>query len=234
TASMISATFDGSAIRATPPSLRMSAGTRSRAMTAQAPASSAILAWSAVVTSMITPPFSISASPVFTRSVPVSSSIGTPPEPGRRSAGWSSVISRNHAHLLGHPADRPQAPWQLPGRHPRLRGGAGPRRRGVLHRRPARPYGKTGPGRAPPEPVRHDGDPARGRPGPRALHPVSPVRRTRAHGALLGARDRRLLRRAVSDDPVQGEVGPAQAVRLLGTVLLPGAAGRRHPRLRHR
>src|SRR5437764_2366017 len=78
TASMISATFDGSAIRATPPSARMSAGTRSSAMTATAPASSAILAWSAVVTSMITPPFNISANPDLTRNVPVSRSTAPP------------------------------------------------------------------------------------------------------------------------------------------------------------
>src|SRR3954471_10425551 len=50
----------------------MSAGTRSSAMTAQAPASSATRACSAVVTSMITPPLSISARPVLTRSVPIS------------------------------------------------------------------------------------------------------------------------------------------------------------------
>src|SRR3990170_5804700 len=59
TAATISSTRAGSAIRATPPSRRMSAGTRSSAMTATAPASSAIFACSAVVTSMITPPFSI-------------------------------------------------------------------------------------------------------------------------------------------------------------------------------
>src|SRR5690242_3242387 len=59
----------GSDIRATPPSRRMSAGTRSRAITAQAPASSAIFASSGVTTSMITPPFSISARPVFSRNV---------------------------------------------------------------------------------------------------------------------------------------------------------------------
>src|SRR5439155_25085619 len=47
------------------------------AMTATAPASSAIFACSAVVTSMITPPFSIPASPVLTRSVPVSVSMRT-------------------------------------------------------------------------------------------------------------------------------------------------------------
>src|SRR5215469_134155 len=67
TASIISRMIRGAAMRATPPSLRMSAGTRSRAITAQAPASSAILACCAVVTSMMTPPFSISAKPTFTR-----------------------------------------------------------------------------------------------------------------------------------------------------------------------
>src|SRR5918992_4867056 len=72
TASWISRILSGSAMRATPPSRRMSAGTRSSAMTATAPASSAIRACSAVVTSMITPPFSISARPLFTRIVPMS------------------------------------------------------------------------------------------------------------------------------------------------------------------
>ena len=72
TASWISRILSGSAMRATPPCARMSAGTRSSAMTAHAPASSAIRACSAVVTSMITPPLSISARPVLTRSVPIS------------------------------------------------------------------------------------------------------------------------------------------------------------------
>lgn len=49
----------------------MSAGTRSSAITATAPASSAILACSGVTTSMMTPPFSISAMPRLTRVVPV-------------------------------------------------------------------------------------------------------------------------------------------------------------------
>ena len=61
-----------SAMRATPPSARMSAGTRSSAMTATAPASSAMRACSAVVTSMMTPPLSISARPDLTRMVPSS------------------------------------------------------------------------------------------------------------------------------------------------------------------
>src|SRR3954463_5785175 len=71
TASTMPAIRSGSLILATPPWARMSAGTRSSAMTATAPASSAIFAWSAVTTSMMTPPFSISARPRFTRLVPV-------------------------------------------------------------------------------------------------------------------------------------------------------------------
>ena len=67
---MIASMRSGSLMRATPPWARMSAGTRSSAMTATAPASSAILAWSAVTTSMMTPPLSISASPRLTRLVP--------------------------------------------------------------------------------------------------------------------------------------------------------------------
>src|ERR1700722_8888734 len=52
----------------------MSAGTRLSAITAAAPASSAILACSGVTTSMITPPLSISARPALT--VKVASSRG--------------------------------------------------------------------------------------------------------------------------------------------------------------
>src|ERR1700682_694586 len=55
------------AMRATPPSLRMSEGTRSSGITAQAPAFSAMAACSALVTSIMTPPFNISARPTFTR-----------------------------------------------------------------------------------------------------------------------------------------------------------------------
>src|SRR5207247_4312048 len=72
TALMICWISSGSDMRATPPSRRMSAGTRSRAMTATAPASSAILAWSAVTTSMMTPPLSIWARPRLAVQVPVS------------------------------------------------------------------------------------------------------------------------------------------------------------------
>ena len=82
---MMPSIMSGSLIRDTPPWARMSAGTRSSAMTATAPASSAILACSAVTTSMITPPLSISAMPRFTRVVPV-------PLPGV-SAGVVGVFS---------------------------------------------------------------------------------------------------------------------------------------------
>ena len=52
-------------ILATPPSARISAGILSRAITATAPDFSAITACSALTTSIITPPFSISAKPFF-------------------------------------------------------------------------------------------------------------------------------------------------------------------------
>ncbi len=70
TAAWMPSIIAGSLMRATPPSRRMSAGTRSSAITATAPASSAILACSGVTTSMMTPPRSISASPRLTRAVP--------------------------------------------------------------------------------------------------------------------------------------------------------------------
>src|SRR4029078_1546602 len=69
--SMIERISVGSDMRATPPSLRMSAGTRSSAITAHAPASWAILACSGVTTSMITPPLSIWASPDLTLQEPL-------------------------------------------------------------------------------------------------------------------------------------------------------------------
>src|SRR5215218_3056540 len=72
TAALIPSTIEGSDMRATPPAEPMSAGTRSSAMTAAAPADSATRAWSGVTTSMITPPLSISARPVLTRCVATS------------------------------------------------------------------------------------------------------------------------------------------------------------------
>ena len=69
TASWMPPIMSGSDMRATPPSRRMSAGTRSSAITAAAPACSAIVACSGVTTSMITPPLSISARPLLTLKV---------------------------------------------------------------------------------------------------------------------------------------------------------------------
>ena len=57
----------GLAMRATPPSARIIAGTRSSAITEVAPASSAMRACSTFITSMMTPPLSISARPTFRR-----------------------------------------------------------------------------------------------------------------------------------------------------------------------
>src|SRR6476620_3319575 len=83
----------------------MSAGTRSSAMTAQAPASSAMRAWSAVVTSMITPPFSISARPVLTLSVPIS--IGA--QSNQAASGRCSADDR-----LGRRRDHENAAGRVP------------------------------------------------------------------------------------------------------------------------
>ena len=60
TAFTISSIILGSLILETPPAARMSAGTLSSAMTATAPAPSAILACSGLTTSMTTPPLSFS------------------------------------------------------------------------------------------------------------------------------------------------------------------------------
>src|SRR5438105_9704521 len=101
----------GSLIRATPPSRRMSAGTRSRAITATAPESSAILACSAVTTSMMTPPLSISARPLLTRLVPVTrpgaglgagvaSGIGPSLPVGRRASPASAAQAAGRFGLL--------------------------------------------------------------------------------------------------------------------------------------
>ena len=71
TAFITSSTILGFAILATPPAALISEGTRSNAITATAPASSAISACSALTTSMMTPPFCISAIPLLTLSDPV-------------------------------------------------------------------------------------------------------------------------------------------------------------------
>ena len=83
-----------------------------------------------------------------------------------------------HAHLLGHPADRPQAPRQLHRRDQPVRRRPGPRRRrstasSTCTRSPSR---STRPScaSAPYDTTAH---PARRRPRPGALHPLPPERR---------------------------------------------------------
>src|SRR3978361_1304261 len=90
---MMPSIMSGSLIRATPPWARMSAGTRSRAITATAPASSAIFAWSGVTTSMITPPLSISALPRATREVPCAGAVVL--------SGVLSAMVRSYVRGLG-------------------------------------------------------------------------------------------------------------------------------------
>ena len=125
TASMIPSISSGSLIRATPPSRRMSAGTRSSAMTDTAPASSAILACSALTTSMMTPPRSMSANPRLTVKVPVvmrSSLRGWPAAPSHhslsaaaltdvasRSPGTQRVVPVPDGRVDPDPAGRPEA-----------------------------------------------------------------------------------------------------------------------------
>src|ERR1700729_938392 len=147
TASMIPRINSTPLIRATPPAARMSAGIRSSAITATAPASWAIAACSGVTTSMMTPPLSICASPRLTVAVPLLSmslfyqafpmrTLGTPlwragALPRRRLAG------RNGGALLGrqrggdHRSERPLSPdrdiW--------VRRRGGDRRRPRLRRR---------------------------------------------------------------------------------------------------
>src|SRR5689334_24658959 len=113
TALMTWSIMSGSLIRATPPWARMSAGTRSSAITATAPASSAIFAWSGVTTSMITPPLSISAMPRLTRVVPVTRS-------SLRSSGCCSamlpmlVLGRRRGRFGGSGGQRLPADEQDP------------------------------------------------------------------------------------------------------------------------
>ena len=71
TAAMMPSIMSGSLIRETPPWARISAGTRSSAMTATAPASSAIRACSGVTNVHDHAHLSISAMPRLTRAVPV-------------------------------------------------------------------------------------------------------------------------------------------------------------------
>ena len=140
--------------------------------------------------------------------------------------------SSARAHLLRHPAHRPQAPRQLHRRGPPVRRRAGSRRPGdLLHRRHARDHGPVrarGPARAR---VRHDSDPHRRGPRSRPVRPVPPVRRPRPHRAVLAAVVGHRHRRAQPDAPVPRQVARPARARLRGPALLPGAPGRRRARL---
>ena len=139
------------------------------------------------------------------------------------------------AHLQRHPADRAQAPRQLHRGDPRLSRGPGARRPGdLLHRRPARHERLVRPEGAARLRARHDGDADGRRARPGALHPVSPVRRGRALGAVLAALVGHALRRSPAHDPVQGQVGARAAAGPDQPVPLPGAPGGRHPALQGR
>src|SRR6188472_4099833 len=124
TASWNSLIIAGSDMRATPPWARMSAGTRSSAITETAPASSAIFACSASTTSMITPPLSISASPLLTRIVPVScmalrlAGELAPQHGGDRGERDLRLVEPRLArrHALEEQARRQHEPLQPPGR----------------------------------------------------------------------------------------------------------------------
>ena len=69
---------------------------------------------------------------------------------------------------------------------------------------------------------------------PRALHPVPPVRRPRAHRADLAARVGHGLRRPPAHAPVQGEVGARAGARRTSLFLYPVLQAAGHPALPHR
>src|SRR5262245_5991420 len=83
----------------------MSAGTRSSAMTATAPASAAMTACSGLTTSMMTPPFCISGKPVLTRMVPLSYMAAMLAIAPRPFAGSRHVLGRG-ALFVVHVHDR--------------------------------------------------------------------------------------------------------------------------------
>src|SRR4051812_14958447 len=143
---MMLSIMSGSDIRETPPWARMSAGTRSSAMTATAPASSAIFACSAVTTSMMTPPLSISAMPRLTRAVPTSCCSDMRPSlrrgdgagcRGRQSAGHPVACPPAGSALKGRPLGRKDDPGVAGNQRQRLAVGHLQRRAGTG--RPPRP-----------------------------------------------------------------------------------------------
>mmetsp|Transcript_73521 Transcript_73521/g.162371 ORF Transcript_73521/g.162371 Transcript_73521/m.162371 type:complete len:275 (-) Transcript_73521:16-840(-) len=87
----------GSDMRATPLLCRMSAGIRSSAITAQAPASSAIFACSLFITSIMTPPLSMAGKPFFTRLVPSATVRGAAAMVGSWGHCWLELLGQRGA-----------------------------------------------------------------------------------------------------------------------------------------
>ena len=224
TASWISRIFATGDIRATPPSRRMSDGTRSSAMTAAAPASSATFACSALTTSMMTPPLSISARPTLTRKA--SDVNGVREDEAAGSWALLSALSdldealpRRRVARRGRPAlalsDERPAPARRRARGPSR--GRRPSSRATEMRRAgtsARSGAKSRAGRdEDPLVARRLGERAPGDPG-RQLDPEDPA----AERALAARPDREALPRTV----VVGEGEPRPQPRLASG----GGAGR--------
>src|SRR4051794_3107242 len=161
-----------------------------------------------------------------------SGALGVASPPTRRGTPGRSLDSSLRAHLLRHPAHRPQAPRQLHRRRAPVRRRPGPRRPGdLLHRGPARDHGPVRARGAARARLRHDRDPHRRGPRSRPVRPLPSVRRPRAHRAVLAPVVRDRHRRAQPHAPVPRQVARPARARLLGAALLPGAAGGRRARL---
>ena len=208
TAALMPSIISGSLIRATPPSRRMSAGTRSSAITAQAPASSAMRACSGVTTSMMTPPLSISARPRLTGNVPVARA--------SEREDMAPMLTTGHPAAdgcSGHPDRTASAIWARRSRDRDRARPEGPVRRSAprCHQprrpdRPARqvrvkPRGRQRPLR-PPSAARVDGQLEAFGPKPRAAPALS--RETIERASLRGARSGS---RSARHGAVVGDVG---------------------------
>src|SRR5690348_7753506 len=239
TASWISRMISGSDMRATPPSRRMSAGTRSSAMTATAPASSAIFACSAWTTSMITPPLSISARPLFTRIVPYSA-IGVSVARRDLIRTHSGTVVAGGGGTLRRARDRERRPPRQPARRSARPPALGLRPPRV--RRRARPAvsldlpdpGHDRPGRHVAEPQRLPADDARAnRP---ALRGGGLPARARSRRRLLDVVRRLAVHRLAWDRPLHGV--PLRRGRLVRRLPLPDArrawASRPHGKVERR
>ncbi len=146
----------------------------------------------------------------------------------------ASVAGRDQGPFV-HAADRRRPSGQLPRGAAAV--GARPARQGRVprDRRPPRPDGGRGAGRGGRTHAGAGGDVLRRRSRPRGGDGVRAEPRHRALPARLADGVQRELRRAVADGAVQGQVREARRrVHLRRPVHLPGAAGGRHPALRHR